>query len=198
MRTRVSVLAAVLGLLVAGCGGGAAKPAPTSTPDGPPILDQATPKPGEEPAKQRAAPPPLGFPGFATKNTTRVAGQDPVDDAAGAALAVFPSASADSRPLLVTLADAGDWRSAISAAQLMSAPLRAPVLLSKGGRLSRLTSATLQQLAPLGTKRAGGSQVIRAGAGAAKVAKDFKTTDVDGADAAAVAQGIDRIHTAAT
>ena len=33
----------------------------------------------------------LGFPAFATKNTTRVAGSDPVADAAGVALAVFPS-----------------------------------------------------------------------------------------------------------
>ena len=33
----------------------------------------------------------LGFPAFATKNTTRVAGVDPIADAAGVALAVFPS-----------------------------------------------------------------------------------------------------------
>src|ERR1700752_588980 len=33
----------------------------------------------------------LGFPALATKNTTRVAGADPVADAAGVALAVFPS-----------------------------------------------------------------------------------------------------------
>src|SRR6266496_3073729 len=33
----------------------------------------------------------LGFPSLATKNTNRVAGGDPVADAAGVALAVFPS-----------------------------------------------------------------------------------------------------------
>ncbi len=200
MRTRVSVLAAVLALLAAGCGGGGdgGDPTPTSTPAGPPVLDRQVSEPEEDEERERAAPPPLGFPGFATKNTTRVAGDDPVDNAAGAALAAFPAASKDSRPLVVTLADAKDWRSAISAAQLMSAPLRAPVLLSGGGALSRSTAATLERLAPLGTKRAGGSQVVRAGAAAAKVETAFETTDVPGTDAAEVARGIDRIHTSAT
>ena len=36
-------------------------------------------------------PPSLGFPDFATKNTTRVGGADPITDAAGVALAVFPA-----------------------------------------------------------------------------------------------------------
>ena len=36
--------------------------------------------------------PALGFPVFATKNTTRVAGADPIAYAAGAARAVYPPA----------------------------------------------------------------------------------------------------------
>src|SRR5947209_8055645 len=43
----------------------------------------------------------LGFPGFATKNTTRVAGADPVADAAAVARAVFPSLSPSTRPDVV-------------------------------------------------------------------------------------------------
>ena len=42
------------------------------------------------------------------------------------AQAVFPSRDDDTRPRAVTLVDATDWRVAVSAAQLMSAPLRAP------------------------------------------------------------------------
>ena len=40
----------------------------------------------------------LGFPEFATKNTTRVAGADPVASAAGVALAAFPSTGGSRAP----------------------------------------------------------------------------------------------------
>ena len=40
----------------------------------------------------------LGFPAVATKNTTRVAGGDPIADAAGVALAVYPSSGAGTHP----------------------------------------------------------------------------------------------------
>src|SRR4051794_16001735 len=52
----------------------------------------------------------LGFPAFATKNTTRVGGADPVADAAGIARAVFPGPSVKTRPGAVALVDARDWR----------------------------------------------------------------------------------------
>src|SRR5947209_3478473 len=45
----------------------------------------------------------LTFPVVATKNTTRVAGSDPVADAAAVALAVFPSAAPGTHPPAVTL-----------------------------------------------------------------------------------------------
>src|SRR5215207_201651 len=48
----------------------------------------------------------LGFPTFATKNTTRVAGSDPVANAAGVARAVFPARSPGTRPGAVALVDA--------------------------------------------------------------------------------------------
>ncbi|MGH2951873.1 MAG: hypothetical protein ACRDKX_07515, partial [Solirubrobacterales bacterium] len=47
----------------------------------------------------------LGFPTFATKNTTRVGGPDPVADAAGVALAVDPSTGGIAGPDAVTLVD---------------------------------------------------------------------------------------------
>ena len=88
----------------------------------------------------------LGFPGFATKNTTRVGGADPVADAAGVAQAIFPARSRDTRPASVTLVDAKDWRAAISAAQLMSRPLRSPILLSDGEDLPDATKSALDEL----------------------------------------------------
>src|SRR3954452_15409858 len=103
-----------LAAAIAGCGGGGGSgPEPSgSTPT-------ATAAPSVAGAEPQAAPT-LGFPVLATKNTTRVAGVDPVADAAGGAEAVYPARTPESRPQAVVLADRGDWRTAISAAQLMS------------------------------------------------------------------------------
>ena len=88
-----------------------------------------------------------------------------------------------------------DWRVAVSAAQLMAPPLRAPILFSDGGELPAATEQALGRLVPTGAKEAGGAQVIRVGEAA--VAEGYKTTAVEGADYAALAQAIDRLHTAA-
>src|SRR6187200_782463 len=50
----------------------------------------------------------LGFPAFATKNTTRVGGGDAIADAAGVARAVYPGPSVKTRPKAVTLVDSRD------------------------------------------------------------------------------------------
>src|ERR1700751_952313 len=52
----------------------------------------------------------LGFPLLATKNTTRVDGTDPIADAAGVALAVYPSAAPGTHPPAVALAPTDDWQ----------------------------------------------------------------------------------------
>jgi hypothetical protein len=137
----------------------------------------------------------LGFPGFATKNTTRVGGADPVANAAGVAQAIYPARSRDTRPAAVTLVDGKDWRSAISAAQLMSRPLRAPILLSDGDKLPDATQSALDDLGPTGAEKAGKAQVIRIG----KTAKPdgLRSSDVEGVDPSELAQAIDRLHTAA-
>jgi hypothetical protein len=137
----------------------------------------------------------LGFPGFATKNTTRVGGADPVADAAGVAQAIYTARSRDTRPSAVTLVDGKDWRSAISAAQLMSRPLRAPLLLSDGDKLPDATQSALDALGPTGAEKAGKAQVIRVGKTATP--KGLRSSDLEGADAAELAEAIDRLHTAA-
>ena len=72
----------------------------------------------------------LGIPVIATKNTTRIAGGDPIADAAGVAQAVYPAAAAGTHPTAVTVAPTDDWQGALASAVLMSAPIKAPVLLS--------------------------------------------------------------------
>ena len=180
-----------LSLLLAGCGlGGGDEPtsdAPRATGDNAPELGRPA---DEEDAGER-----LGFPAFATKNTTRVGGADPIADAAGVARAVYPSTDKATRPRVVTLVDVDDFRSAISAAQLMSAPLRAPVLFTRGDEVPEATKTALEALDPLGADEAGKAQVIRIG-GAAKP-EDLKTSDVSGQGHAALARAIDRLHTEA-
>ena len=133
-------------LCLAGCGGGGGDGASDSR-KSQPVLGVK----GDE--KQAEDTPPLGFPIFATKNTTRVAGADPVANAAGVARAVYPARTDESSPRAVVIVEQGDWRAAISAAQLMARPLRAPILFSNGGELPAASAEALEELAPTGAKR---------------------------------------------
>ena len=141
------------------------------------------------------AAPALGFPIFATKNTTRVGGADPIADAAGIARAVYPSASAATRPKAVTLVDVDDWRAAVAASVLMSGPIRAPILFGKGGDLPQASADALAALAPPGSEKAAGAQVIRVGNVARP--KGLRTTDLVGKDDFALARAIDAFQASA-
>jgi hypothetical protein len=179
---------ATLSLLVAGCGGGggaAKKPTPPSTP---PVSGQT----GDE---VPAGGPPLGFPVFATKNTTRVAGGDAIADAAAVALATYPSRTPESKPAAVILAEVRDWRTGIAASVLAGRPIKAPVLFADGDTIPDATKAALDALQPTGSKQAAGAQVIRVGTKAP--VEGYKTTDVEGGNPAALAAAVDRVRTAA-
>jgi len=191
MRALLPALA-VLVLLLAGCGDGGGGSGADASPSeqaeqGQPVLGQTG---NEEPAG-----PALGFPVFATKNTTRVGGADPVANAAGVAQAVHPSRSEDTRPSAVVLVDQDDWRAGIAASQLAAPPLRAPVLFTEADELPEATADALDKLQPTGAEEAGGAQVIRIG----DVAKPdgLKSTDVTGANPAATARAIDRVQATA-
>lgn len=174
-------LLALAALAVAGCGKGG-----SDVGKGPVIG-----KKGGDESAARA----LGFPAFATKNTTRVGGADPTADAAGVARAVYSATSATTRPTAVTLVDRHDWQGAIAASVLMSPPVRAPILLSDGSDLPQASAGTLAALAPTGAKPADGAEVIRVG-DVAKLKGD-KTTSVGGSNPYALAAGIDRLQAAA-
>ncbi len=137
----------------------------------------------------------LGFPAFATKNTTRVGGADAVANAAAIARAVFPAQSPSTRPGAVVLADGRDWRVGLAAAVLGSAPIRAPTLLSEGRDLPQASSDALGELAPTGARAAGGAQVIRVGDVARP--EGLRTTDLAGRDPFALARAVDAFHAAA-
>jgi hypothetical protein len=136
----------------------------------------------------------LGIPALATKNTTRVAGSDPVADAAGVALAVYPSAAQGTHPSAVTIAPTDDWQAALAASVLMSPPIRAPLLLSGSSSLPTASDDALAQLAPTGSGAVGGAQVIRVG----DVAKPngLRSAAISGGDPYSLAGAIDRFVSA--
>src|SRR5205085_4299362 len=139
---------AILGacVAVAGCGGGTQLVHRTTESSGPTIVVSGSK---------------LSFPAIATKNTTRVAGSDPVADAAAVALAVYPSTTSGTHPRAVTIAPTADWQAAIASSVLMASPIRAPLLLSGSSSLPAATARTLDALAPSGSGAVGGAQVIR-------------------------------------
>src|SRR5947209_12252025 len=179
-RTRLLAALAACAVL-AGCGGGT-----TQLIRGPVIGVQAkTPQAGQK----------LGFPAVATKNTTRVAGADPIADAAGVALAVYPSSGAGTHPPAVAIAPTDDWEAAIAASVLMAAPVRAPMLLSGSSRLPSATVDALKVLSPAGAGATAGAQVLRIGD--VPSPNGLKTQAIGGRDPFALAAAIDRFRSAA-
>ncbi len=181
----IAALACVAGTFgVAACGS-------SSSGDGSqtkPVLGQQG---GQPKAAQR-----LGFPTFATKNTTRVGGGDAIADAAAVALAVFPGANPETRPPAVTLVDKNDWQAGVAASVLMAQPLRAPVLLTDGDQIPAATQSAIEGLQPRGTAVvAKGAQVVRVGS--APAPNNARSVRLAGSNPFAVARAIDRFRTLA-
>jgi hypothetical protein len=151
----VFIVVAVLG----GSGGPKDDSSSTGSASGPTAAAAGTG--AKAPATQTAEQ--LGYPAFATGNTTRVGGSDPAANAAAVALAVFPSTTPVQRPAAVTLVGEDDWAGAIAASVLMSAPVRAPVLISDGDGLPDPTAAALAALDPQGDDSTGGASSFAIG-----------------------------------
>jgi hypothetical protein len=134
----------------------------------------------------------LGFPGFATKNTTRVAGADPITDAAGVALAVFPSTGNVNGPHAVTLVDSDDWASGIAAASLVAAPVGAPILVTDASSIPALTASALDALGPSGSAVTDGNQALAIGPAAAP--PGLRVERVSGSDPAQLAAAIEKLR----
>lgn len=89
-----------------------------------------------------------GSPALATKNTIRIPGEDPVGNAAGSALTVYPSNNPTTRPQVVTVAEKNDWRAALALSVLSARPLEAPMLLSEKGSVPDITQSAFDALNP--------------------------------------------------
>ncbi|HYF28363.1 MAG TPA: cell wall-binding repeat-containing protein, partial [Baekduia sp.] len=114
--------------------------------------------------KEKEAAKDLGFPAFATKNTTRIGAADPVATAAAAARATFPGGSKKNTASAVAIASTKDWRAAVAASVLVASPVRAPVLLADGAReLPPATQTAVDELDPSGAGQPGRTQAVLVG-----------------------------------
>jgi hypothetical protein len=163
----VFIVAAILG------SGGSGTTAPAPTPGRPQTSSSS------QPASE------LGYPEFATANTTRVGGADPASTAAAVSLATYPSTQPAQRPDAVTLVDAADWQGAIAASVLMAAPIEAPVLISEAGGLPDATAQALGALDPQGSEGTKGAQAFVVGNATAP--DGLRATRVGGTGAVAAA-----------
>ncbi len=183
------VAVAVVFLVAAVIGGSGSKedlsnePAPAPAPRSP---TQEAETPSSQTAEE------LGYPAFATNNTTRVGGSDAAANAAGVALSVYPAASPTQRPAAVTLVDENDWQGAVAAAVLMAEPTGAPLLVSSNDGLPEATSQALDALSPEGDKETQGTQAFSIGA--ATVPDGLTATAVKAGKAAAVAASIAKLR----
>jgi hypothetical protein len=91
-----------------------------------------------------------GSPALTTANTIRIPGADPAANAAGAAITVFPSSSAFTRPKAVSVVGESDWRAAISMSVMSAPPLNAAMLLSSADNMPDVTKSAMGALNPTG------------------------------------------------
>lgn len=189
-RARLVLIAAsVLTVAAVGVGGYFAVRGVTGEDDeapAPPVAlkedDDDEPKAAEE----------LGFPAFATKNTTRIGGDDEAADAAGAALATFPSVGGVDRPAAVTLVPSSDWAAGVAASVLVSDPIRAPILLGDEDGVPDETETALDALQPEGSPETTDAQVLRVGD--VEAPGGLRALEVGGGSVAEVANEVDKLR----
>jgi hypothetical protein len=134
----------------------------------------------------------LGFPTFATKNTTRVAGADPTADAAAVALAVWPSTGDLAGPDAVTLVDSTNWTAGVAASSLVAPPIGSPTLLTEAGDVPPLTGSALRELNPQGSDTTAGRQVFAVGG--APSPEGYQSLSVEGNSPAEIGAEIAKLR----
>lgn len=182
------LLAVLLLVLLAGAGG--CSLSDDSDDSGPPQLGGQGRSGGQEDGENQSEEV-IGIPPATTKSTTRLGGTDPVADAAAVASAVFPGATAATRPNAVILVDRDDWQGGVAASVFMSDPLVSPTLLSDDDELSDISADTLERLSPTGADLLEDAQVISVGQRVPRP-EGRRTEVIAGDDPYALAAAIDQ------
>ncbi|MFN8151721.1 MAG: cell wall-binding repeat-containing protein [Solirubrobacterales bacterium] len=133
--------------------------------------------------------PAIAFPTFATRNTTRIGGADPTADAAGVALASYPTGGGVDGPNAVVLASVESWQEALAATPLVADPVGAPILLSEPDAVPDITAEAIDGLQPRGLSGAQGAQVVTIGKVAAP--PDLVSLPIEGVNETAIADQVD-------
>jgi hypothetical protein len=134
----------------------------------------------------------LGYPSFATSNTTRIGGSDQIANAAATALAVFPATNDKQRPVAISLVGKEDWGGAIAAAVLMAEPVRAPLLYGEAEGVPDATASAFGALKPGGGAASGGAAVFAIGG--VQIPGGLSAAKVKVGDPASEAAGIARLR----
>jgi hypothetical protein len=158
------VLVAILFIVAAILGSSGGGPKSASDSPGPAPAPASADNPETEPDNATAqTAEQLGYPSFATNNTTRIGGSDPASNAAAVALAAFPSTTPDQRPAAVTYVGEEDWAGAIAASVLMAPPVGAPLLISNPDEMPQASSEALAALSPQGSAATDGASAFAIG-----------------------------------
>jgi len=141
----------------------------------------------------------IDTPWIASKNTTRINTNDPVEAAVLVSKTLWMATSEDNRPGGVVLANPDDWQVTLASADLIHHPNNGPVLFVKKDGIPEITLNELKRLNPKGAEMNNGIQVVLVGNLDKRVedqAKElgFKTDKVTGENPAAVAKAIDAYY----
>lgn len=126
-----------------------------------------------------------GIPSSASRNTSRIAADDPVEVSLASLLAAHPVTGPGTPPVAVTIADSTEWQAAVAAASLSADPVGAPLLLAPSGALDEPGREVLAELGPAGAPVTRESQLFTIGA--VSPPTGYRVRKVVGTDPAEVA-----------
>ncbi len=175
MRVGAAVAALALGTVLLAGAGGCGKSALTSGGSG-----RSSATPGEH-----------GAAALATKNTTRLGGSEPAEDAAAVALAVYPGLTAATRPQAVVFVSEENWAAALCASTLAGWPLHAPLLYTNAHGVPAVSTSAVAAMRPIGASGIEGAQAIAIGNASAPAG--YENRALRTSDPAALAVSIEQL-----
>lgn len=138
-------------------------------------------------------------PWIASKNTTRINTDDPIEAAVLVSRTLWMATNEDNRPGSIILTSADHWQNTVVSADLIHHPSNGPILFVQQDGIPEATAKELKRLNPKGVESNGGVQVILVGDLDPKVEEQvkelgLKTDKVVADHPAALAKAIDAYY----
>lgn len=139
------------------------------------------------------------IPWIASKNTTRINTDDPIEAAVLTSQTLWMATSEDNRPGSVILTSVDNWQNAVLSADLIHHPSNGPILYVNQDGIPEATANEMKRLKPKGVESNKGVQAILVGDLNEKVAEQakelgFKTDSVTADNPAALGKAIDTYY----